>query len=394
MKTIFFTFFPLLFWIANNVQVETPDISKDNIADSVLKKTLDKLDNLKRINYHYQLELNYASENYYNKLDGNIYLDFQSNDTIVGLKYQIEDEEWIRIFNGTEKFDLNKNEKTVELESQPRKKVFANFSFFNNSIITLKNVLPEFIADSTIHKILGDTVLNGTYFYRVGISFVKKGITPLGSFFPITLERNLLYKIIIDKETYLPVQVIQTNSANEDLIKTSFTNFNTDPKQPSELSWYYSTYMDEYKIAKQKEVFPLLTVGSVAPDWILPFYNKDKNLSLSAFKGKVVLLDFWIKNCGPCIESVPHLNELKEKFSNKKFELLSINVYDPKEDVIWFCNRHKVNYPVLINGGGIAKEYGVNGFPTIILIDKEGRILYAEAGVNKSEVEKLIERSL
>ncbi len=46
---------------------------------------------------------------------------------------------------------------------------------------------------------------------------------------------------------------------------------------------------------------------------------------------------------------------------------LGINSYDPKEDVKWFCDKHKVAYNVLING---AQQYGVSAFPTIFIIDK------------------------
>lgn len=102
------------------------------------------------------------------------------------------------------------------------------------------------------------------------------------------------------------------------------------------------------------------------------------------------MLDFWIKNCGPCIQSVPHLNNLQSKFKNKEFSLVSINSYDSKEDVIWFCDKFKVNYPVLLNGKSVAEEYGVSGFPSIILIDKKGKIFYSTAGFDQLEIEKLI----
>lgn len=387
--------FPFLFMAMKNNHIHKSQNSTNSMADSVLQKMSYELKSLKSVSYDYQLQLNYVSENYHAKLGGNVYLDFQSKDTVIGLKYQIENEDLKEVFNGTEKFNLNKKDMTIEIKNQPEKNDFSNMSFFNNSIITLKNALPAIIADKTIPKALSDTTLNKTPYYVVSFSFVKKMLTPLGGgFYTTTLDRNFIYKIIVDKKSYLPMQVIQTNNVNNDFVKTSFTDFNTNAQHPSDLSWYYSTYTDKYKPAKQKEIPQLVSVGSIAPDWTLPLYDKNENLSLSKFKGKVILLDFWIKNCGPCIESVPHLNALEEKFKNKKFEILSINSYDPKEDISWFCNTHKTNYKVLMNGKDVAEKYGVPGFPTLVLIDKEAKVLYSSGGFDYAKIENLIEKAL
>jgi thiol-disulfide isomerase/thioredoxin len=143
-------------------------------------------------------------------------------------------------------------------------------------------------------------------------------------------KSNFIYKITIDKANNLPTEILQKNDFNDDFIKTNFKNINTAPNQPTENSWYYSTYVNEYKPSEKKEIPQLIPVGSLALDWTLPFYNKNENISLSNLKGKVILLDFWFKNCGPCIESVPHLNAINKKFSDKKFEVLGVNTWDSK----------------------------------------------------------------
>lgn len=163
-------------------------------------------------------------------------------------------------------------------------------------------------------------------------------------------DRNFIYKIIIDKKSYLPHEITQANTVNNDFIKTRFTDIKTNVTLPPESSWFYSTYTNKYDKESQTSIVQLLKSGSLAPGWRLENYNSNKTISLNELRGKVVLLDFWIKNCGPCIQSVPHLNYLKAKFKNEKFTLISINSYDSKEDVIWFCNKFKVKYPVLLNG--------------------------------------------
>jgi thiol-disulfide isomerase/thioredoxin len=130
-------------------------------------------------------------------------------------------------------------------------------------------------------------------------------------------------------------------------LKTSFTSIDTNATSPTELSWYYSSYTKEYKPVKKNTAGVLLSNGTLAPDWKLETYNNNKTISLSNLKGQIILLDFWIKNCGPCIQSVPYLNELQNKFKDKNFKLISVNSYDSKEDISWFCNKHNT---VLMNG--------------------------------------------
>ncbi len=101
--------------------------------------------------------------------------------------------------------------------------------------------------------------------------------------------------------------------------------------------------------------------------------------------------------CFLVVHSVPHLNELQDKFKDKSFKIISINSYDSKEDVSWFCNKHNINFSVLLNGKEVAEKYGVSGFPTFFVIDKEGKVIYSTAGHDKSiqsEVEHIIEKAL
>jgi thiol-disulfide isomerase/thioredoxin len=164
---------------------------------------------------------------------------------------------------------------------------------------------------------------------------------------------------------------------------------------PSELSWYSSTYTNDYKPAKARP--RLISKGAMAPGWKLDVYNDDRPLSLEDLKGKVILLDFWIKNCGPCIKSVPHLNELQEKYKDRGVKIISINAADSKEDIRWFCTRYNTKYSVLMNGKEVTEKYGVSGFPTFVIIDKEGKVIYVNEGYDKSAqsaIEDVIEKAL
>lgn len=94
---------------------------------------------------------------------------------------------------------------------------------------------------------------------------------------------------------------------------------------------------------------------------------------------------------------MPHLNELQKKFKGKSFKIISINSYDSREDVKWFCNKHQTNYSVLLNGKPVAEKYGVSAFPTFFIIDKTGKIIYSNMGYDSSalsKMEQVIENAL
>jgi thiol-disulfide isomerase/thioredoxin len=383
--------FSIVFVVHSQTDYAKPD------CKTLLVRVSRKLASLQHIRYHYKRVLNYSSENYHNEMDALVYLDFQSTDTLTGFRYQLGAGPIKEVFNGTEKFILNEKEKTMDVDPQPLKKSFTA-SFFYNSVITLKNALPAIISDREIEKLLRDTSINHRNFYIITLTMHKKTISNLGNHFDeMTQERNIIYTITIDAKSLLPVTIRQANSINTDFTETNFTAIDTISYTPAAGSWFYTTYLAEYKPATQKDTPPLLATGANAPNWTLPFYNKTETIALNKMKGRVILLDFWIKNCGPCIESTPYLNALHKKFNSKGVEFLSINAYDSKEDISWFCKKHAIGYKVLMNGKAVAEQYGVSGFPTFFIIDKKGKIIYAAPGFTPAiaaVIEKTIEKIL
>lgn len=393
----FFTVLSLLLLpcvLVHSQHIVSPSIK----SDSILLRTYAKLNSLRNIRYDNIREVNYPSDNYQNISTWAVYYDFQTTDTIAGFKYQVENSGSKQVFNGTEQFDLDKKSMTFQVNDSPDKESFSSLSFLYNSIITLKNSLLLLVADRAAVKALSDTIINNNLYSVVTIHINNRKIQNLGNGFDtITTKKSFIYKVIIEKGSYMPFEVLEVNDVNDDFIKTSFINMETDKNVPPEMSWYYSTYANDYKQAVDIAIPQLLPNGSLAPEWKLKAYNEDKMISLSDLKGKVILLDFWIKNCGPCIQSVPHLNELHNKFKGNDFQIVGINSYDSKEDVSWFCNKHKISYPVLLHGKAVAEEYGVSGFPTFFVIDKTGKIIYSSTGYEaavQSEVEQVIKNAL
>ena len=350
--------------------------SSDLKADHVLKRMADKLNTIKTLRYQYNREISYPSENYKASTSASIFIDFSSKDTLLGFRYQVSDGGYSNIFNGTEQFDLNEKDKTIRLQQQPSARSFRSISYFYNSILTLKRIIPDVLSDETITKELREE----DEYYIVLLSLNKRIFNYLEGFSTITAERVIHYNIFIDKTTLLPRRVIQTNNVNDDLVQTDFSDIETNAPNPPETSWYYSTYAKEYKPKEEKALQPI-AVNTMAPDFTLP--GLQDSVSLSALKGKVVLLEFWIRNCGYCIAAVPTLNNYPNVFA--------INVHDTPEDIALFAKNNKAAYKMLYNGKKVAEQYGIDAYPMVVIVGKAGKVVYV-GSVDKTAIDAVLKR--
>ena len=304
-----------------------------NTGSDVLQKVSDKLNSCQTISYDYYRSVNAFSEDYHSEISGTTFLDFENADTVLGFKFQLESEQGKTIYNGAESFYLNKKDKTIKISYNPALDDFEPLSFFVNSVVTLKKVLPTLIADKEIAKTLSDTTISNKRFYLVSFVLHDKTITSLGTLSDIILKRDFLYKLIVDEESFLPISIIQTNNAApKDYLLTSFSNIISSGIDIAEDSWYYSTYTKDYKPASE-ETLVLIKQNTASPDWQLPLFDSNDTIALSNLKGKVVLLEFWIKNCGYCVAAVPKINALVEKYKAHNFEVIGINSHDTKEEM-------------------------------------------------------------
>lgn len=365
-------------------------------ADSVLNAVTKKLNSLQTLQYTITREMNYPAENYHQVIHWKSYYDFTKKDNAPGCIYQVENDGWKFIFNGAEKFDLDKKNKTAAIIRRPDTAVFDGASFFYNSVITLKNALPRLAAVTTATTIISDTAINGANYMLVRVNTGKHRMQNLGlDFDTMQTTYDFIYTFIIHPGSYLPYEIVQQFETS--FIKTTFTDYNLSPAAPEELSWYYSSYTGIYKEAIKKQNPQLMAAGSKAPSWRLKEYTTGKTVSLNDMKGRVVLADFWIKNCGACIKSVPFLKSLQSRFKNTPFSLVSINAYDAAKEIAFFCAKNKVSYSVLSGGMSAAEQYGVSGYPAFFIIDKNGTVLYSAAGYDESmhlAIEKVITNAL
>lgn len=138
-----------------------------------------------------------------------------------------------------------------------------------------------------------------------------------------------------------------------------------------------SKHVQNLKIKNAKFFPPGL--GEQAPNFSLLDQN-DQTVTLEDFKGKYVLLDFWATWCKPCIQEIPYIDKLHKAIDSEKIEVISICV-DKNTDVqksLWkkIIKKHNAQWTQVYEGSeGTLRNYKIEGFPTLILINPEGEII-------------------
>ena len=118
-----------------------------------------------------------------------------------------------------------------------------------------------------------------------------------------------------------------------------------------------------------------VVAGDLAPDFQLEDTD-GKQVSLSALRGKVVMVNFWATWCPPCIEEMPSMERLNEVMAGDNFVMLAINTEEDGRRVVpEFLKKTPYSFPILYDDKGVVQnQYGVFKFPESFIIRKDGTI--------------------
>ena len=251
-----------------------------------------------------------------------------------------------------------------------------------------------FIDNRHLFEFAGEETVNGNRCYHIIMNTVPENDS---ADMLKTLRNERHYWI--NKEDYIPVQysiaydLVMNNDTMYQYEKNVLTKYElNNHRDDNELnlnSIPSFVKLEDYKPFKAPELLP---AGTAAPDWSLVSL-KNETVTLSGLKGKVVLIDFFYKSCYPCLLALPALQELHEKYHAEGLAVIGIDPYDTKEkdDIENFLAKRDVTYTVLLDGKDVAKAYHVSGYPTMYLIDKDGKIIFSQVGYGDGVEEKLEE---
>jgi thiol-disulfide isomerase/thioredoxin len=144
-----------------------------------------------------------------------------------------------------------------------------------------------------------------------------------------------------------------------------------------------------------KETSKITGDNNKAPEFTLASID-GKDIKLSDYKGKVVIVDFWATWCGPCRRGIPDLIEIQKQYGEDVVVIgISLDT-ETKGDVIPFAQKIGINYPIVYGTVEVTQQYGgVDGIPTSFVINKDGDIVDKHVGlVDKSEYTDLINKLL
>jgi cytochrome c biogenesis protein CcmG/thiol:disulfide interchange protein DsbE len=120
--------------------------------------------------------------------------------------------------------------------------------------------------------------------------------------------------------------------------------------------------------------------------------SKGAFVKLSAYKGRVVLLDFWATWCEGCKMEIPWYMEFQNKYKESGLSVVGVSMdEDGWKAVKPFLEEKKVNYPVVIGDWDLAKLFGITALPVTLLIDRDGKVADLHLGmVDKEAFEREI----
>jgi peroxiredoxin len=126
--------------------------------------------------------------------------------------------------------------------------------------------------------------------------------------------------------------------------------------------------------------------SKAAPDFTLKDILQGKEYSLSQYKGKVVLINFFTFFCGPCRDEMPDLNKIFQEYKGKGFETIGIGLSSDPTQLRFLVKQLGLDYPVLLGDEQVSKAYGnIEVVPTTFIIDKQGNIVHKVLGTRKKE---------
>ena len=134
-------------------------------------------------------------------------------------------------------------------------------------------------------------------------------------------------------------------------------------------------------------------VGEAAPAFSLATAKGD-TVALDRLKGQVVYVDFWASWCGPCKRSFPWMNELSERYGDKGFTVVAVNVDKKREDAERFLAGTPARFTVVYDApGATPAAWAVKGMPSSYLVDRSGRVVMVEQGF-RDEQKAVVEQRI
>ena len=144
--------------------------------------------------------------------------------------------------------------------------------------------------------------------------------------------------------------------------------------------------------------WPLLMLMALAAMSVGAANDAASSLDLAAYKGRVVVVDFWASWCTPCRRSIPWLNQMRAKYGDRGLVVIGVNVDKDGADAARFLREVPIDFDVVYDPAGeLAARYGVEGMPSTYVYSRDGVLVARHLGfqnAKRPEYEALLGRLL
>lgn len=305
-------------------------------------------------------------------------------DTVFKGQFWIADETVDRYYDGTHLYIIKHNEQSITRYFPHENQAFP---ITGNSIgdvlrtyFLRDNKLQILYDDSSTTVVSGDTLKDHTAFKTLDIRFADDDHLKNQR---INLLLNKHY--VVEEITYSVDFQNETQFNHWKMKNISFDTFSED-----DLKADFSTYLEDYSMSDYEpplpDAFKPLEVNSRAPAFTGTYFDNETKVHLSDFEGQFVILDFWYKDCFPCIQAIPKINEMRKTYNENDVAILGLNPIDSKsadrDKLAGFIEINEMIYPTVLVDRSVANAYSVKGYPTFYVLNRENKIIFAEVGLH------------
>lgn len=389
--------FLLIFFLAFFKSVFSQNSEMDA---KILEKSFEQMMGLQSIAYESYKEAEESNVTYLTQKDF-IYFDLNSGSILKTPRYYIENNESKLLYDGKIQLLSSEKKKLIMVNDKP---------IVNNPLlltfVPIRNFLAEVLTNNSITvKLIGDkssssddfefkiTIHNGWFDWERRKIIQKDGYE----------DSNYVLHLYADN--LLPKRITKENGPTGHLTRT-FDNYKFNQVK-SEDFWEGKDFPD-YKRVSLEEFFQTPDEKDavrgknsqqepVGQDFELPLMDSNDVIKSFDLKGEVVLLEFWFRNCGPCIKAIPSINMLHKNYANKGLKVFGVEFKENENSLTSlkaYKSKIEMNYPSFYNGNTLAKSLKVTAAPTIVIMDKKGNIIYNEMGYDEEKVKAVLSDKL
>jgi thiol-disulfide isomerase/thioredoxin len=285
----------------------------------------------------------------------------------------------------------------------PPKKTTSLYNDFNESFISSIDWIDVFLDPELLRNQFEDT-LNTSF--EIDTVYNGENCKKVYIQFPISENgEKKSSSYIFSKKRHVPLwtmaKTISKNSVYYDEI--TFSNYSFNEVDISQLQQRKEKLIAENPVgnkASNSEVSKLknmLQIGDKAPFFEGIFYNDNNVFTFEDYIGEnIIIVDFWYTHCPPCVRAFPALIDLYDEYEEKGLKIFGVNSVDNQERSLdyltSFLSKRNLNYDVILIQPEVDLSFKIKQYPTLYVIDKEGRIALVELGYNEEKFEHLREK--